>query len=30
VRLHGGDVRAFNAEGGGLCVEIRLPVDEKP
>ncbi len=26
VRLHGGTVRASNQRGGGLCVEIRLPV----
>jgi len=26
VRLHGGTVRAVNADGGGLVVEIRLPV----
>lgn len=25
VRLHGGSVRAFNADDGGLVVEIRLP-----
>lgn len=26
VRSHGGDIRASNRFGGGLCVEIRLPV----
>ena len=26
VRLHGGTVTASNQPGGGLCVEIRLPV----
>jgi two-component system, OmpR family, sensor histidine kinase CpxA len=26
VRFHGGKVRAFNREGGGLTVEIRLPL----
>jgi two-component system sensor histidine kinase CpxA len=26
VELHGGEVRAANAEGGGLLVEIRLPL----
>ena len=26
VRLHGGTVRAANQPGGGLCVEIRLPL----
>ncbi len=26
IRLHGGSVRAANASGGGLSVEIRLPV----
>lgn len=26
VRLHGGEVRASNAEGGGLVVTIRLPI----
>ena len=26
VRLHGGSVRAANQPSGGLCVEIRLPV----
>jgi two-component system, OmpR family, sensor histidine kinase CpxA len=26
VRLHGGTVRAANQPGGGLCVEIRLPI----
>jgi signal transduction histidine kinase len=25
VRLHGGSVAAANADGGGLCVTIRLP-----
>ena len=25
VRLHGGNVRAMNAETGGLIVEIELP-----
>ena len=28
VRLHGGEVSARNAEGGGLLVEIRLPCQE--
>ena len=28
IRLHGGRVRAFNADGGGLCVELLLPVSE--
>jgi len=28
VRLHGGDVRAWNRDGGGLAVEIRLPMAE--
>ncbi len=28
VRLHGGEVKAYNADGGGLVVEIRLPVEE--
>jgi two-component system sensor histidine kinase CpxA len=27
VRLHGGTVRALNAEGGGLLVEMRLPLE---
>ena len=27
VEAHGGTVRAFNAQGGGLSVEIRLPLD---
>jgi two-component system sensor histidine kinase CpxA len=27
VRLHGGTVRAANRPGGGLTVEIRLPLD---
>jgi two-component system sensor histidine kinase CpxA len=26
VRFHGGRVSAHNREGGGLCVEIRLPL----
>lgn len=26
VRFHGGDVSAVNADGGGLLVEIRLPL----
>lgn len=26
IRLHGGQVTAHNAQEGGLCVEIRLPV----
>jgi two-component system, OmpR family, sensor histidine kinase CpxA len=26
VNLHGGNVRAANAEGGGLAVEVRLPL----
>jgi two-component system sensor histidine kinase CpxA len=26
VRLHGGTVKAANQDGGGLCVEIRLPI----
>jgi len=25
VRLHGGEIQARNAEGGGLCVEVTLP-----
>ncbi|MCM3904062.1 MAG: ATP-binding protein [Pyrinomonadaceae bacterium] len=29
VRLHGGKVQALNAPGGGLIVEIRLPVKTK-
>ena len=28
VRLHGGDVRAWNRDGGGLAVEIRLPMTQ--
>jgi len=28
VRLHGGDVRACNRDGGGLVVEIRLPMTQ--
>ena len=27
VRLHGGTVKAYNRTGGGLTVEIRLPLD---
>ncbi len=26
LRLHGGSVRAFNAEGGGLAIELRIPL----
>ena len=26
VRFHGGKVKAFNRDGGGLIVEIRLPL----
>jgi len=26
VHLHGGEVEAFNAEGGGLLVELRIPI----
>jgi signal transduction histidine kinase len=26
VRFHGGKVSAFNRDGGGLMVEIRLPL----
>lgn len=26
LRLHGGSARAMNQEGGGLCVELRMPV----
>ena len=29
VRLHGGTVRAANQPGGGLCVEIRLPIQSQ-
>ncbi len=28
VELHGGQVRACNAEGGGLLIEFRLPLGE--
>jgi len=28
VEVHGGTVRAFNATGGGLRVEIRLPLEQ--
>jgi two-component system sensor histidine kinase CpxA len=27
IRLHGGTVEAANAEGGGLIVELRLPLE---
>jgi len=27
VRLHGGSIRAFNAPGGGLVMELELPLD---
>ena len=27
VEAHGGDIRASNAEGGGLRVDIRLPAE---
>jgi two-component system sensor histidine kinase CpxA len=30
VRLHGGSVKASNREGGGLVVEIRLPLNQQP
>lgn len=30
VRLHGGRVFASNREGGGLVVEIRLPLNQQP
>jgi two-component system sensor histidine kinase CpxA len=30
VRLHGGSVQARNREGGGLVVEIRLPLNQQP
>jgi two-component system sensor histidine kinase CpxA len=30
VRLHGGTIRAFNAPGGGLLVEMRLPALPAP
>lgn len=29
VRLHGGSVKASNREGGGLVVEIRLPLNQQ-
>jgi two-component system sensor histidine kinase CpxA len=29
VRLHGGNVTARNREGGGLVVEIRLPLNQQ-
>jgi two-component system sensor histidine kinase CpxA len=29
VQLHGGEVTAFNAPGGGLQVEIRLPLHHR-
>lgn len=31
VQIHQGSIRAFNREGGGLCVELRLPcnIDER-
>ena len=28
VRLHGGSVRAANRAGGGLIIEIRLPLSQ--
>lgn len=28
TRLHGGEVRAFNNDGGGACFEVRLPRGE--
>lgn len=28
LRLHGGSARAMNREGGGLCVELRMPVGD--
>jgi signal transduction histidine kinase len=28
VRLHDGKIKAFNANDGGLVVEIRLPRDQ--
>jgi signal transduction histidine kinase len=30
IRLHGGTVRASNRPGGGLMVEIRIPMDTSP
>jgi two-component system sensor histidine kinase CpxA len=30
IRSHGGTVRAANAEGGGLIIEMRLPCSVKP
>jgi two-component system sensor histidine kinase CpxA len=30
VRLHGGSVTASNREGGGLVVEIRVPLNQQP
>jgi len=30
VRLHGGDIKATNAPGGGLIVELQLPLKESP
>ena len=29
IRLHGGDVSALNARGGGLLVSVRLPVEPR-
>jgi two-component system sensor histidine kinase CpxA len=29
IELHGGSVRAFNRQGGGLCVELSVPCAEK-
>jgi len=30
VRLHRGTIKASNAEDGGLIVEIRLPIENRP
>lgn len=27
IEAHGGNIRALNREGGGLCIEIALPTD---
>jgi signal transduction histidine kinase len=29
IRLHGGDVSALNARGGGLLVTVKLPVEPR-